>query len=135
MDQPRAHSQMQALVRALTHNVHNTCTTHTTHAHNTRTTHTHATHAPLPAQVTLNEDPKTRLIRELRAEVAFLRSQLAALQGPNAAALTIPGAMCAQAPPPLLPTSLPKQAAPMPDQPHSPTKVRAPEHVPALRPH
>lgn len=33
-----------------------------------------------PLQVTLNEDPRTRTIRELRAEVAFLRGQLAALQ-------------------------------------------------------
>jgi hypothetical protein len=37
-------------------------------------------------QVTMNEDPRTRLIRELRAEVAFLREQLAAVQGPGAAA-------------------------------------------------
>lgn len=37
--------------------------------------------------VQVNEDPKTKLIRELRAEVAFLREQLAAVQGPGAAAL------------------------------------------------
>ncbi|KAG1655965.1 hypothetical protein FOA52_009392 [Chlamydomonas sp. UWO 241] len=37
-------------------------------------------------QITMNEDPRTRLIRELRAEVAFLREQLAAVQGPGAAA-------------------------------------------------
>jgi hypothetical protein len=37
----------------------------------------------------VNEDPRTRLIRELRAEVAFLRSQLAAVAGPDAAAALI----------------------------------------------
>lgn len=40
-------------------------------------------------QVAVNEDPRTRLIRELRAEVAFLRSQLAAVAGPDAAAALI----------------------------------------------
>eukprot|EP00195_Chlamydomonas_chlamydogama_P000098 CAMPEP_0202918878 /NCGR_PEP_ID=MMETSP1392-20130828/74439_1 /ASSEMBLY_ACC=CAM_ASM_000868 /TAXON_ID=225041 /ORGANISM="Chlamydomonas chlamydogama, Strain SAG 11-48b" /LENGTH=371 /DNA_ID=CAMNT_0049612047 /DNA_START=68 /DNA_END=1180 /DNA_ORIENTATION=- len=44
-------------------------------------------------QVAVNEDPKTKLIRELRAEVAFLRHQLAVLQGtqPGVAAMMMQG--------------------------------------------
>eukprot|EP00983_Pelagomonas_calceolata_P042734 1138629-Pelagomonas_calceolata.AAC.10 len=81
-------------------------------------------------QVTINEDPKTRMIRELRAEVAFLRSQLAALHGLDAAALAMPptGTQASHPPTPLsLPAGsprLPGLVGPAGDpQPVSPSKV------------
>jgi len=74
----------------------------------------------LNLQVTINEDPKTRTIRELRAEVAFLRSQLAALHGPDAASsLAIPGNLYAPQ------HKQQQQQGPLSlsDQPPSPSKV------------
>ncbi|GAX73258.1 hypothetical protein CEUSTIGMA_g712.t1 [Chlamydomonas eustigma] len=47
--------------------------------------------ARITNQVSLNEDAKTRLIRELRTEVAFLRQQLAAVQMGDYVKLTGPG--------------------------------------------
>eukprot|EP00955_Chlamydomonas_euryale_P029920 315534-Chlamydomonas_euryale.AAC.1 len=59
----------------------------------------------------MNEDPKTRLIRELRAEVAFLREQLAAVQGPGAAAALAVAPSAAALPQPPLPSSSVKPPA------------------------
>lgn len=49
--------------------------------------------------MSLNEDPKTRLIRELRAEVAFLRQQLALAQGAAAPSLHMSQYSAASPPP------------------------------------
>ncbi|KAF5841820.1 P-loop containing nucleoside triphosphate hydrolase protein [Dunaliella salina] len=88
-------------------------------------------------QVTINEDPKTRVIRELRAEVAFLRSQLAALHGPDAAALAMPppGTLASHPPTPLaLPAGsprLPGMSVPAGDGlPMSPNKAGLPPRPP-----